>query len=224
MRKNISVSLHPQLSVLSWFSQNRLQQYLSGTGLQVTAAVNWETRTQETDTQRTHRHTVKHLNSLIACREKDNWGLHKPHICLTAEMRGPLRKRDEAFSNNGLKTGEKDGQRWEREREIIPFMLIASSLYHACHMLIKLDLMYCICNHKERACVRLLCHKVRGVTFTVEDQDVRVSEASFSSMLLMKMVMTTAMIVFITSICIMHYVMHGVLYELYMTRSKMSLT
>lgn len=45
-----------------------------------------------------------------------HWGLHKPHICLTAEISGPLTERDEIVSNNGWKMRE-DGQTKMRERE-----------------------------------------------------------------------------------------------------------
>lgn len=46
---------HPRLSVLSPFSQNRLQPYLSSTGLQVTAEDNRETERREHTHTQTHR-------------------------------------------------------------------------------------------------------------------------------------------------------------------------
>lgn len=56
------------------------------------------THTRRRHTQRTQRRTLKykHLNSLIACGDGGGVGgeEHKPHICLTAEMSGPQRKRD----------------------------------------------------------------------------------------------------------------------------------
>ena len=94
-------------------------------------------------------------------------------------------------------------------------MLIASSLYRARHMLIKLHLMHCICNHKREGVSSALpqgheshihCggQRCEGCL-----QQARVSRS-----------MTITLIIIIISISIMYYVMRGVLFEPTMSRSK----
>lgn len=111
------------------------------------------------------------------------WGdghrrLLKPHICLTADISGALRKRRGASSYSGLanERGRRtDEMRGRKRGETIPFMLIASSLYHARHMFNQ-TASYAL--ESQREGVRLPSHKVRGVSRSAQDKYARATGSS----------------------------------------------
>lgn len=76
----------------------------------MTATKDWESETHTEDRykENPHSQTFKQLDCMWG---DGHWWLHKPYICLTADISGPLRKRDEASSNSGLKMREAGGQR-----------------------------------------------------------------------------------------------------------------
>lgn len=92
-------------------------------------------------------------------------------------------------------------------------MLIASSLYHGCHMFTKLPLMYCICNHKERACVCSATRSGQCHSLWVGG----VCESIMKSVLLLMMI---KMMVVARSIHVMYYLMHRTFYGPHMSSSK----
>lgn len=134
-RKKQPPSYYLNLSVLFSFSQNTLKRYLSATG-----RTGREGHTRRR-TRRSHRHEAKHLNSLIAHVEMSTVAASASHL------------PNSRYERTAEKAGWSLSWWWlENERGIIPFMLIASSLYQGRpHDHPKLRLMYAICNHEERA-------------------------------------------------------------------------
>ena len=101
-------------------------------------------------------------------------GLHKPFICLTAEIRQPLRKWDGGFPNNGWKRRGRCTKM--RGRETTPFHANCKIPLSCLHTLITLHPMYCMCYYTE----------VRRVIFTEEERQVRVFATSLLFLMTMK--------------------------------------